>query len=245
LKIEKITIGIRPASRMFRVTSLFGILIDNILGERGKSSISDSYYENVSRQDSDSRIRLFNEVEGNHLLVDYDNVSFTKDLYRSDEVFEWNSFLKEILQIWKIINKTLNINDIRSIGIVTEHRVPSSQDHLKASRDLLDKFTVFTDCPHPAKAIIKYEKRKPTVDGLLDINKNDFTNTIYEFYDSEIDRDHPADNALNFNVDIQRYFTPLFNSELKPQIEKIYKELEKERNSVKKLLVSKELIANV
>jgi len=61
IKIRKLSIGIQPSSKMFRVTSMAGTLIDNILDMRGGKIIHDEYFSEVSRNLNQGRISLKDE----------------------------------------------------------------------------------------------------------------------------------------------------------------------------------------
>jgi len=49
IKISRISIGIRPSNKMFRVASLGGMLIDNILDLRGGKLIHNNFFSDVSK----------------------------------------------------------------------------------------------------------------------------------------------------------------------------------------------------
>ena len=48
IKIRKFIIGIRPASKMFRISSLAGQIIDSILSERGTKFREGKYFTEIS-----------------------------------------------------------------------------------------------------------------------------------------------------------------------------------------------------
>lgn len=104
----------------------------------------------------------------------------------------------------------LHVRNIRRIGIVAEHQIPAKD--AKASEALLGTLTSITSAGHPAKFILKIEDRRfPTKGGIPDFKKDDFINVIREYYDSDVDADHANDGHINANIDVQRYYSPLFN----------------------------------
>ena len=68
----------------------------------------------------------------------------------------------------------------------------------------------------------------PTKEGLApDVAKSDFTNFIYTYYESSIDADAPEDNAINANLDYQRYYAPPLSSEVPAAVEKHFSDFER------------------
>lgn len=227
-EILKITIGVRPSARMFRVSSLYGILVDEVLAARGKGVLGDEYYKGITKNEDQTIVRLLNEDEGNFLQIDHDNVTFTKDYYSDDEQFNWNNCFKEYCYIWELINKTLKVTNIRRIGIVCELKFDAEKGN--PSQVLLNNLTKMPKLAHPAKAKIVFEDRKPTIEGLApDIKKSDFINVIHEIYDGELDTEHPDDKFIYSTLDTQRYYSPLLKSDVPKEIEKLYKKFKSEK----------------
>ena len=243
-KILKITIGIRPYSRMFRVSSLHGILIDEILGARGKGVLDDEYFKGISKNDDQTLVRLINEDEGNFIQIDQENVTFTKDFYVCEESFDWKKCFVEFCYLWKLINKTLKMCDVRRIGIVGEIRYESSEKNIP-SQAILGKLTTFPSIAHPAKARVRYEDRRPTVEGVApDVHKSDYINVIHDIYDGETDADHPSEKFIYSTLDTQRYYSPLLNSDVEKEVEKLFKQFTIEKEKIIKFLDSKGIVSN-
>lgn len=210
IRISKFVVGIRPSQKMFRVSSLYGSLVDTILSLRGTKLFEDEYYTEVSRNVEQGTVQLRNEELGNILRIDQDNVVFTKDYYLNEKKHDINDALQEFRTIWKHLNDELHARNIRRIGIVAEHQIVAKDT--KASETLLKALTTITTAGHPAKFILKIEDRRlPTKGGIPDIKKDDFINVIREFYDSDLDVDHAKTGSINVNIDVQRYYSPLFN----------------------------------
>ena len=47
MRIDRFTIGVRLASKMFRIQSVGGVVVDNILALRGKDTLSEDYFTEV------------------------------------------------------------------------------------------------------------------------------------------------------------------------------------------------------
>lgn len=220
LKIHKLIIGIRPVTRMFRIPAIGGLAIDAILDIRGKSGgLSNDYYTQIQTSNDASLFQLHNPDNGNLLKIDRDNIIFVKDSFGLDFEIDRKKAIEELWIIWKVINPIVEMRDIRRIGIAAEHVL----DIDKPNKTLLDTLTKFNSSSHPAKFHLSYEDRKPTKEAIApDIKKDDFLNIISEFYDSEMDIDHPESGFINVNLDVQRYFAPhltkLSDSELAKQL---------------------------
>lgn len=242
MRINKFLIGIRSASKMFRMTSLSGLIIDAILSERGSNKqIDDEYYTQIARNNETANYQLYNEKLGNVLKIDLDNVIFIKDYYNSSKTFNFNKALDEFRQIWTILNDILKLKDIRRIGIVAEHQIDIGEANV--SKQLIKSLTTFNKTSHPAKFLLRFENRYPTKEGIApDIKKSDFVNVIHDFYDSELDTENPKKGALNANIDIQRYYSPLLKANVVEEVKKLNKTFIKETKSLESFIKEKGLI---
>jgi hypothetical protein len=227
-KIRKFIVGVRPASKMFRLQSLSGLVIDTILSARGSKPFDDEYYSMVETTNSNGSFRLFNSKLGNSLLVDDSNVIFMKNTYECNVNLTPEKMLDEFSAIWPQINKILKINDIRRIGIVGEHQIHIGKKNPNVI--LMSSLTNILVPQHPSKFHLKYEERRPTKEGIApDILKSDFININYEYYDSEIDVDHSTIDSLNANIDVQRYYSPLLTSNVTDEVKKLLKMFSEEK----------------
>jgi len=241
IEAHKFIIGIRPAVRMFRLSTVGGQIIDNILAERGKGILSNEYYTQVTSQKDLDRYQLRNPENGNSLKIDQDNVIFYKDSFDQDFQLDIDQCIKEFYAIWKIVNGTLNMREIRRIGIAAEHHLEGESPN----NILIRQLTKFQVPPHAAKFHLKFEERKPTLESLApDINKADFVNVSSEYYDSEIDSDHPETGLVNLNIDVQRYYFPHLAQISKSDIDKHIKTFQKERKQYFERLTSLEMMAS-
>lgn len=240
-RINKFVIGIRPASRMFRIPSVIGLIIDSILSERGGKTLADDYFLEVASNHEKMNYRLRNDDLGNTLIINMDNIVFTKDYYGNEKQFNFKKVHSEFLHIWQIVNENLKIKDIRRIGIVAEHQF--EEEETKSNKILVETLTPFENIKHPAKFRLKFENRHPTAEGLApDLEKSDFINVIYDIYDSEEDADHPAKGSINANIDVQRYFSPLLKSNIPEQILKLHNMFQNERTKFETFLKNRGLL---
>lgn len=242
MQINKFLIGIRPASKMFRMTSLSGLIIDTILSERGSNKqLDEKYYTQIARNNETGNYQLYNEELGNVLKLDLDNVIFVKDYYKSTKTFSFDKVLTEFKQIWTIVNDVLKLKDIRRIGMVAEHQIDIGEANV--NKQLIKSLTTFNKTDHPAKLLLRVENRYPTKEGISpDIKKDDFVNVIHTFYDSEQDIENPQKGLFNANIDIQRYYSPLLKANIVEEVKKLKKTFVKETTKFESFLKERGLI---
>ena len=241
IRISKFAIGIQPSQKMFRVSSLRGSLVDTVLSLRGTKPFDDEYYTEVSRNVEQGTVQLRNEELGNVLRIDQDRVVFTKDYYLSEKAHDINDAIQEFRTIWKHLNEELRARNIRQIGIAAEHQIPAKD--AKASEALLGALTSITTVGHPAKFILKIEDRRfPTKGGIPDLKKDDFINVGRQFYDSDHDADHAKAGHINANIDVQRYYSPLFNGNVFDEVTVLQKLFLEEKNRLEDDLKKRGLV---
>jgi len=217
---KQIVIGIQPATKMFRLSSLGGQVIDAILEKRDSSKIlGPDYYNSVSSRLNGSELALTSEDKGNVLQLHQDNIVFKKSFYNSEKHFHIENVLEEFREIWKVINKIIVMKNIRRIGIAGETRFPSTNPSL----NLLKNVTKLTTQDHCDRFNLHYERMKLAKDGAVpDRKKSDFLNVITDLYDSVLDTENPADGCININVDVQRYYAPLISDDVAGEVLKLY-----------------------
>lgn len=241
-RIKKFSIGIRPASKMFRMTSLSGLIIDKILSERESNKhLDQKYYTQIARNNETGNYKLYNEELGNVLMLELDNIIFIKDYYKATKTFNFNKVCAEFKQIWGIVNDILQLKDIRRIGMVAEHQI--NVDETNVNKQLVEALTTLNKTSHPAKFFLRFENRYPTKEGIApDIKKSDFVNVIQGFYDSEVDMGNPKKGSFNANIDIQRYYSPLLKGNVVEEVKKLNKTFIKELKTFELFLREKGLI---
>lgn len=240
LKISKFSIGVRTSSKMFRVTTLAGSLIDNILDLRGSKKISNEYFSEVSKNLEQGQLKLNSNLNGNSLLIDLDNIILTKDFYEESKKLDLKAAIEEFDELWTCINNTLKIKDVRRIGLVAEHRL--EVDEGASTMQLLEKYTSQNSTSQASKFMLKYENHSLAKDGKIpDPEKSSFVNIIREYYDSELDANHPAKGHINTNIDVQQYYSPLLSSNIHTEILKLKKTFNDEWELLETELKSKGL----
>lgn len=223
--VKKFVLGIRPANKMFRLDSLKGLLVDAFLDARGKE-ISENYYTSVAETGAAAFVSLQNEEEGNHLLIDRDNIVFTKNKYKTNTHVNLDEALVEFRKLWAIAQKIVNFKGIRRIGFVAEHRLTPSGNN---NADLLETLTTISGKEFPFGFSLHFESRTPSKGSTsVDIEKGKFTNVIYDYYDSAMDAEEKESNKINANIDYQKYFMPLIETGKFDEMEIVFYEFKKE-----------------
>lgn len=205
-KITKISIGIQPAIRVFRVNDLRGSIIDNLINMGGNNLISDPYFSELITSPSEDGFIVRNEINTHALTVKFDNIIFTHS-FNNSVIYNKDSFQSDFIAAWSIIDDILDVSNIRRLGIVAEWHHESASKNI--SKLLLKKLTTLDTGNFPAKFKLHYEGRRPTKEKVApDIKKDDLTNTIFEISEdirSIAGRDMAV---IHLTIDTQRYFTP-------------------------------------
>jgi hypothetical protein len=225
--IKKFVVGIRPASKMFRVVSGWGEIADHILGARGSKTLPEDYYTHIRQAEGAQVTTFVGEQNGNELRLTPDNVVFIKNQYSNTGGVNMDRALREFAEIYRLLDKILPIRDVRRIGLVAEMRFwPKSKD---PSRELFDKITSFRSGGIKAKFNLSIERRYPSNSVIqFDSEKDDFVNIIWNIYDSQLDRDKSDVEAFNVNCDVQKYYTPSFNGDLVKEVNALRKKYQTE-----------------
>lgn len=238
LEIKKFVVGIRPSSKMFRIPAIGGLIVDAVLARRGVKPLSDEYYSEITTNYEKGALRLQNKELGNVMRIDLSNVLFMKDASESGRHINIDKALLEFEAIWGAVNETLKISDVRRIGVFAEYHIDYQGENVNAIA--MNLLTKISSPAHPGKFHLRYEDRRPTKDGIApDIEKSDFVNVIYEYYDLELDSDHPLPGHMGVSVDYQKYYSPLLSKniwdEVRIQKRKFDTELKSFRGKLKEL----------
>lgn len=217
---KQIVIGIQPATKMFRLSSLGGQVIDAILEKRDTSKILGAdYYNSISSSASGNEYALTGVGNGNVLQLHQDNIVFKKSFYKSEKHFNFEKALEEFREIWKVVNKIMVVKNIRRIGIAAESRFSL----IDPSMNLLKNVTKLTVADHCDRFMLHYEKMRLATDGAVpDRKKSNFINVITDLYDSTLDTENPEEGCININVDVQRFYAPLINGDAADEALKLY-----------------------
>ena len=222
-EVKKITIGVMPIKKMYRVRSLGGQIVDDLITLQLKS-LPEDYFGEVMAATDGSGYKVSGRQGQNVVHVTQDTVTFARDYYESTEQFNLDKVRSEFRTVWTTVNAVLQVQDIRRIGIVTEYRYEVGTKH--PSVWLREHIApMFAATAHCEKFVLRFEDRSLTPEGKLpDPKKSVFYNTIYQIYDSEQDTDHPKPGFVTTNIDAQKYFAPVITGkQVLDEVDKLHK----------------------
>lgn len=218
--VKKFTIGVAPFAQMFRIHGLGGSVVDAVLALRKGKSLSEDYFSEVAVNAERTVFQLRGLGGLNAMQFTDANITFTKDFYESEKSFDFRTMLDEFRAIWPAVHSTLNIQDIRRIGMVAEHSF--KVESKSPSAWLRQKLTTFESSKITDKFLLRFEERELAQDGNApDLKKSDFLNYIYQFNDSALDAQHPSDGSIRATLDVQRYFAPVLNGNVGDEVLKL------------------------
>lgn len=210
MHLYRFVIGIQFNKKIFRLPSLGGILIDELLDFSEKdSNFGHGYFTQVSTpktQDNQYSISLRNDDKSHNLSIMPEQFIFKKTAGSSSTAaVSIDTAINEFQKLWKIANKISSFPETRRIGFVGEYRIEKEDN---SGTILVDKLTKFTPPASVNRFQLTYEDRELTDKGLT-VNKqvDDFWNYIYAFYQSEMD-ETPTPNNVHANIDVQKYYNP-------------------------------------
>lgn len=224
-KMRKLTIGVMPFAKMFRVHSLAGAATDAVLELRNKG-LPESYFVEVGSNAERTAYRVSSGDQSRNLHIADENIAFVKDVHDSDDSINFRSTLDEFRIIWGALQKVLAIKNIRRIGMVAEYRF--SVKHPHPSVWLRDNLLKFESRRAADKFSLRFEEREFAKDGLApDPKKADYLNYIYHYYDSAIDASHPNPGFVDVNLDVQRYFAPLLTGDVISELSTLHRHFQR------------------
>lgn len=204
-KILKATLGVAFLKPMFRLSTLSGQLADDLLKLRGHA-IPAGDFDSIARDQQNTTLSLYNANSSVLFNISQADATYTFDLYDSDGIFSFEKLFVQFQAIWNTADATLKFPAIRRIGFVTEQRLSTG---VKSNDLLMDRLTTIKPNGFPARFHLTYDERLNSGHGgLPDPTKDDFINVIRTYYDSALDGQHSEPDAINANLDVQRYYTP-------------------------------------
>jgi len=218
MQLHRFVIGIQFNKRMFRLPSLGGLLIDEVLSLReSDKKIKDNYFTQVSipvTKDNEYTISLIDDNGINSLEILPDQFRFKKTSIKNNSAVNVDKTIQEFEIFWKAANKIITFPAARRIGFVGEFRISEDQEN-NAGRQLIDSLTKFNPPENCSRFKLTFEDRDLTKEGSVSsIDTDDFWNKILTFYISDTD-ETPEKGKINANMDLQKYFNPAKANPLK------------------------------
>jgi hypothetical protein len=231
MKLYRSTIGIQFNRKMFRLPSVGGLVVDQLLnGIEEESTLGVGFFTQISypnTREGEYSISLIDDKKNNSLSIFPNQFVFKKTDTIDGAAVNIEKTISEFKVLWKLVNQIIKFPETRRIGMVGEFvREEKSKD--KGALELLSALTKL-DAPESSKKFhLTYESRDLNSDGnVADIESDDFINTIYTFYLGGMD-ETPLPSSTFMNVDVQKYYNPA------------KKDAIRELNSMKSLFSKKE-----
>jgi hypothetical protein len=190
-KIKSVVFGVRYV-RSFRISSIIGEIVDDILKSRESPFDSDKFSK--IKEDRLGTATLYNDDENNEdeLTISKDDIILRQGIKNFDEDYK-NIENKLIPYIIKIILKN-NIKRISRFGLVFEYFLENKNKIIK-NFELKSEFM-----KDPVEFFLRTSKKIPTPQGLSVKGKDGYKNVIYTFKSDE--------KGMNIGIDYQSYFIP-------------------------------------
>lgn len=208
--LNRFVIGIKFNKRCFKLPSVGGIAIDEIIAlcEKDKD-LGANYYNQVSTPstiEGEYSISFMKDKRVNTLSILPDQFVFKKS-HESSGSINVDKAISEFQKIWKVANKVCAFPDVRRIGFVGEYRIDPGKNS-KSADLLISKLTKFSPPSDCTKFYLTWEDRGlDSNGGAVNPDIDAFVNKIYSFYMSEMD-ETPQKGRINANIDVQKYFNP-------------------------------------
>lgn len=209
--LHRFVIGIQFNERMFRLPSIGGLLIDEMLKLReSERKIKDTYFTQVSTpvtKANEYTISLIDDKKENSLALLPDQFVFKKTSINDGSAVNIDKVIEECLIFWKAANKIADFPSIRRIGFVGEFRIDEKKKD-DSGRQLIESLTKFNVPESCGRFQLTFEDRDLTKNGnIASAESDDFWNNIFTFYISDSD-ETPEKGKINANIDVQKYFNP-------------------------------------
>lgn len=215
MRLSRVAIGFRFNRPLFKLSNYQGIIVDEILEYCSQNpKFGDSFFPLVSHDTGNlaqAHITLYDKEQKNVLSFTGNEVIYKKAAFGKSAV-NIDSALEEMEIFWNIGTKLAKFKTVRRIGMVGEYRF-RPEDGQDTTSYLVSKLTSFESPSDGAAFKLTYESRKRVSDLERSTNKinassDEYWNTIVNFYPSEIDELRDEKDAININLDVQRYFAP-------------------------------------
>ena len=238
--LNKVVIGILFNKKIFRLGSLSGSVIDEVLSlSESNKKIHRDYMTQFSTSidPNNMYVKLKDDQGFNSLLIQPDQLVFSKKSSTNESAVSIEKTIEEFEILWKSANKILDFPGARRIGLVAENHIDAENKH-SASNQLLETLVKFPQPKHSGRFTLNFEDRELNSSGEIPNKETaDYWNTIYTFYPSEADIDFPEDKKINANIDVQKYYNPAKKDPLR-EIKSVHTKFVQKKKDFKRKLNS-------
>lgn len=221
MRLQRFVIGVLFNRKMFRLPSLGGSIIDEVLSvSESEKRMGAGFFDQVSTpqtKNGEYSISLINDSKANNFAVLPDQVIFKKTSSSDSASVNVDNVIDEFSVLWKAANKIISFPEVRRIGMVGEYRIKEACSG-SAGKQLVDSLTKFPVPESCGRFQLTFDDKGVNERGLpYDKDNDDFWNQINTFYISTMD-ETPSSNEINANIDVQKYYNPAKRDPLKELI---------------------------
>lgn len=210
MQLKKVVIGVSFTRKSFKLSSLGGILIDEILALRETNrKLDNEFLTRFSSSNDTSNLHLkFIDDKGiNSLIIQPDSFTFYKSAANEKAVVNIDKVIDEFSILWKVATKVLDYKDIRRVGLVGEFHIEPENEH-SASNELVQALTRIDKPDFSGRFHLQYEDRDlQTTASLSDLSTADYWNTIYTYTPTDLTL-HGVEGKICSTLDVQKYYNP-------------------------------------
>jgi len=243
LQIKKLTIGIRPNKKMFRMRTEGPRIVDALIAEQPGRKPDEQQFDQVTVNAASDRYVVRTPDERDFVSMDISHIAYSRHIYDGQGTLHVDRFVEEFAQVWSVITRQTKVNGIRMLGMVAEHRVSEVQNPTSV---LLSKLTNLDGGTFPTKFVTTFERRTPFKtggSGIPDFKNIEFANVIISIYDAIRDDAVATENAINANLDAQLYFAPLRDLNINDELRRLRRTFEDEWREFGVMLKQRGLVA--
>lgn len=213
MHLHRFHIGIRFNKRMFRLPSIGGLLVDDLLTHpaHGKKN-GKPLFNRVSAEKNHKGeyvVSLTDENKSNVVSISPEQFDFKRSGNDESSV-SIEKTLKELKLLWNVADRVVKFPAIRMIGFVGEFRFEEEAPN-NGGKQFMKTLTNFQLPNYCSNFNLNFEYGTSADGSTPDKKKDDFWDTHYSFYLSDRD-ETPKPGHLNCNLDVQKYFSPAKNN---------------------------------
>ena len=211
MHLHRFTIGVQFNEKMFRLPSIGGLIIDEVLKLRGsEKKIKASYFTKVSTPvipSNEYSISLIDDKKSNSLSILPDQFIFKKTSSSDSASVSIDKAINEFQIFWKAVDKIAKFPSVRRIGFVGEFRLEENKTD-DAGPNLIKSLTKFSVPGSCERFHLTYEDRDLMTNGKRALTESDdFWNKIFTYYISDSDETLEK-GKIYASMDVQRYYSP-------------------------------------
>lgn len=207
MQLKKILLGVRFGTRIFRISNLAGIAIDELLllKKRKKYVKEDDFLEIGSNMEQNV-YGLFSKKTGREVKFLMDDIVISEEIADSNNAIHEEEFKNFCYTVLESGFKSLRINDFKRLGVIHEYELslPSS-DKRTIDKAIKENFINFDLSGEPENCTVRFSIKDLAPEAGVIPDNSDYYNTIIQIRkaNSVWDADQ---KIISLAVDTQKYY---------------------------------------